>query len=219
MKKEKETVTNILDEFTQEIVNWTNTFRVKRFREAISPIMCLIDNDKDNDGLTTISKNKMLINLYFLETVVNEYDEDNIKIIIDKIEAVFSYLLPKKISIYRKALPEILNIFELKKEDVRGLVLKEEYENKLLRDNCYKVFTSFDTIFSRLYLEPSWKDAKNNFNEIKKLVQTISIDDAKDTFVSICQKISNIVFYTGHTISYHLLNFEIKLREIITEYE
>nr|DAL05473.1 MAG TPA: hypothetical protein [Caudoviricetes sp.] len=219
MKKEKETVTDILDEFTQEIVNWSNTFRVKRFREAISPIMYLIEDDEDNKVLSTVSKNKMLINLYFLETVVNDYNEDNIKIIIDKIEAVFSYLLPKKIIIYRKALPEILNLFELKKEDVRGLILKEEYENKLLRDNCYKVFTSFDTIFSRLYLEPSWKDAKNNFNEIKKLIQTISIDDAKDTFVSICQKVSNILFYTGHTISYHLLNFEIKLREIITEYE
>lgn len=219
MKKEKEIVTDILDEFTQEIVNWSNTFRVKRFREAISPIMYLIEDDENNKVLSTVSKNKMLINLYFLETVVNDYNEDNIKIIIDKIEAVFSYLLPKKISIYRKALPEILSLFELKKEDVRGLVLKEEYENKLLRDNCYKVFTSFDTIFSRLYLEPSWKDAKNNFNEIKKLVQTISIDDAKDTFVSICQKVSNIIFYTGHTISYHLLNFEIKLREIITEYE
>lgn len=219
MEKKKETTTDVLEEYTQEIVNWSNTFRVNRFREAISPIMCLIDNDKDNDVLATISKNKMLIDLYFLETVVNEYDEDNIKIIIDKIESVFSYLLPKKISIYRKALPEILNLFELKKEDVRGLVLKEEYENKLLRDNCYKVFTSFDTIFRRLYLEPSWKDAKNNFNEIKKLVQTISIDDAKDTFISICQKVSNIIFYTGHTISYHLLNFEIKLREIITEYE
>ena len=194
MKKEKETVTDILDEFTQEIVAWSNTFRINRYKDAISPIMCLIDNDKDNDGLTTISKNKMLINLYFLETVVNDYNEDNIKIIIDKIETVFSYLLPKKISIYRKALPEILNLFELKKEDV-------------------------DTIFSRLYLEPSWKDAKNNFNEIKKLIQNISIDDAKDTFVSICQKVSNILFYTGHTISYHLLNFEIKLREIITEYE
>jgi hypothetical protein len=219
MKKEKETVTDILDEFTQEIVNWTNTFRVNRYRDAISPIMYLIEDDENNKVLSSISKNKMLINLYFLETVVNDYSEDNIKIIIDKIETVFSYLLPKKISIYRKALPEILNLFELKKEDVRGLALKEEYENKLLRDNCYKVFTSFDTIFSRLYLEPSWKDAKNNFNEIKKLIQTISIDDAKDTFVSICQKVSNILFYTGHTISYHLLNFEIKLREIITEYE
>lgn len=219
MKKEKETTTDVLEEYAQEIVNWSNTFRVNRFREAISPIMYLIEDDKDNNVLSTISKNKMLLNLYFLETVVNEYDEDNIKIIIDKIETVLSYLLPKKISIYRKALPEILNLFELKKEDVRGLVLKEEYENKLLRDNCYKVFTSFDTIFSRLYLEPSWKDAKNNFNEIKKLVQTISIDDARDTFVSICQKVSNIIFYTGHTISYHLLNFEIKLRELITEYE
>lgn len=219
MEKKKETTTDVLEEYTQEIVNWSNTFRVKRFREAISSIVYLIEDDKDNNVLTTISKNKMLLDLYFLETVVNEYDEDNIKIIIDKIETVLSYLLPKKISIYRKALPEILNLFELKKEDVRGLVLKEEYENKLLRDNCYKVFTSFDTIFSRLYLEPSWKYAKNNFNEIKKLVQTISIDDAKDTFVSICQKVSNIIFYTGHTISYHLLNFEIKLREIITEYE
>lgn len=219
MKKEKETTTDVLEEYAQEIVDWSNTFRIKRFREAISPIMYLIEDDKDNNVLSTISKNKMVLNLYFLETIVNEYDEDNIKIIIDKIETVFSYLLPKKISIYRKALPEILNLFELKKEDVRGLVLKEEYENKLLRDNCYKVFTSFDTIFSRLYLEPSWKDAKNNFNEIKKLVQNISIDDAKDTFVSICQKVSNIIFYTGHTISYHLLNFEIKLREIITEYE
>ena len=219
MKKEKETATDVLEEYAHEIVNWSNTFRVKRFREAISPIMYLIEDDKDNNVLSTFSKNKMLLNLYFLETIVNEYDEDNIKIIIDKIETVFSYLLPKKISIYRKALPEILNLFELKKEDVRGLVLKEEYENKLLRDNCYKVFTSFDTIFSGLYLEPSWKDAKNNFNEIKKLVQNISIDDARDTFVSICQKVSNIIFYTGHTISYHLLNFEIKLREIITEYE
>ena len=215
----KEDPTDVLEEYAQEIVNWINTFRVNRFRNAISPIIYLIEDDKDNNVLTTISKNKMLIDLYFLETVVNEYNEDNIKIIVDKIESVFSYLLPKKISIYRKALPEILNLFELKKEDVRGLVLKEEYENKLLRDNCYKVFTSFDTIFSRLYLEPSWKDAKNNFNEIKKLVQTISIDDAKDTFVSICQKVSNIIFYTGHAISYHLLNFEIKLREIITEYE
>lgn len=219
MKKEKETTTDVLDEFAQEIVDWSNTFRVNRYRDAISPIMYLIEDDENNKVLSSISKNKILINLYFLETVVNDYNEDNIKIIIDEIEAVFSYLLPKKISIYRKALPEILNLFELKKEDVRGLVLKEEYENKLLRNNCYKVFTSFDTIFRRLYLEPSWKDAKNNFNEIKKLVQTISIDDVKDTFVSICQKVSNIIFYTGHTISYHLLNFEIKLREIITEYE
>lgn len=217
MKKEDHT--DVLEEYAQEIVNWTNTFRVNRFREAISPIIYLIDDDKDNTVLTTISRNKMLIDLYFLETVVNEYDEDNIKIIIDKIESVFSYLLPKRISIYRKALPELLNIFELKKEDVRGLVLKEEYENKLLREKCYEIFTSFDNVFSILYTEPSWKDAKNNFNEIKKLVQTISIDDTKDTFVSICQKVSNIIFYTGHTISYHLLNFEIKLREIITKYE
>lgn len=215
----KENPTDVLEEYAQEIVNWTNTFRVNRFRDAISPIIYLIEDDKDNTVLTTISKNKMLIDLYFLETVVNEYDEDNIKIIIDKIESVFSYLLPKKISIYRKALPEILNIFELKKEDVRGLVLKEEYENKLLREKCYEIFTSFDNVFSILYTEPSWKDAKNNFNEIKKLVQTIRIDDAKDTFVSICQKVSNIIFYTGHAISYHLLNFEIKLREIITKYE
>lgn len=219
MKKEKEDVIDILEEYAHEIVNWTNTFRVNRFRDAISPIIYLIEDDKDNTILTTISKNKMLIDLYFLETVVNEYDEDNIKIIIDKIESVFSYLLPKKISIYRKALPEILNIFELKKEDVQGLVSKEEYENKLLREKCYEIFTSFDNVFSILYTEPSWKDAKNNFNEIKKLVQTISIDDAKDTFISICQKVSNILFYTGHTISYHLLNFEIKLREIITKYE
>ena len=215
----KEDPTDVLEEYAQEIVNWINTFRVNRFRNAISPIIYLIEDDKDNNVLTTISKNKMLIDLYFLETVVNEYNEDNIKIIVDKIESVFSYLLPKKISIYRKALPEILNLFELKKEDVQGLVLKEEYENKLLREKCYEIFTSFDNVFSILYTEPSWKDAKNNFNEIKKLVQTISIDDAKDTFVSICQKVSNIIFYTGHTISYHLLNFEIKLREIITKYE
>lgn len=219
MEKEKDVITDVLDEFAQEIVDWSNTFRVNRYRDAISPIMYFIEDDEINNSLSIVSKNKMLINLYFLETVVNDYNEDNINIIIDKIETVFSYLLPKKISIYRKALPEILNLFELKKEDVRGLVLKEEYENKLLRNKCYEIFTSFDTIFSRLYLDPSWKDAKNNFNEIKKLVQTISIDDAKDTFVSICQKVSNIIFYTGHTISYHLLNFEIKLREIITEYE
>ena len=218
MKKEKNS-TDVLEEYSQEIIEWTNSFRVNRFREAISPIIYFIEDDKENEILASISKNKILLNLHFLENVVNRYDEDNINIIIEKIETVFSYLLPIKTRIYRKALPEILNIFELKKEDVRGLVLKEEYENKLLRDNCYKIFTNFDNIFRRIYLEPSWKDAKNNFNEIKKLVQTISIDDAKDTFVSICQKISNIVFYTGHAISYHLLNFEIQLRELILDYE
>lgn len=217
--KEKETTTNVLEEYSKEIMDWTDSFRVNRFREAISPIIYFIEDDKDNKTLASISKSKMLINLHFLEGVVNHYDADNIKIIIENIETTFSYLLPTKMSIYRKALPEVLNIFELKKEDVRGLVLREEYENKLLRDKCYEIFTSFDTIFSRLYIEPSWKDAKNNFNEIKKLVQSISIDDAKDTFVSICQKVSNIIFYTGHTISYHLLNFEIKLRELISEYE
>lgn len=217
--KEKETTTNVLEEYSQEIKDWVNSFRINRFRNAISPIIYFIEDDTYNKILASISKNKMLLNLHFLESVVNNYNEDNIKIIIENIETVFSYLLPMKTSIYRKALPEVLNLFELKKEDVRGLVLKEEYENKLLRDKCYEIFTSFDTVFSRLYIEPSWKDAKNNFNEIKKLVQTISIDDAKDTFVSICQKVSNIIFYTGHVISYHLLNFEIKLRELISNYE
>lgn len=218
MKKE-ENHTNVLEEYSKEIMDWTNSFRVNRFRNAISPIIHFIEDDIENKILASISKSKMLINLHFLEGVVNNYDEDNIKIIIENIETTFSYLLPAKMNIYKKTLPEVLNLFELKKEDVRGLVLKEEYENKLLRDKCYEIFTSFDTVFSRLYIEPSWKDAKNNFNEIKKLVQEISIDDAKDTFVSICQKVSNIIFYTGHTISYHLLNFEIKLRELISEYE
>lgn len=218
MKKEENHI-DVLEEYSQEIVDWANSFRVNRFREAISPIIYFIEDITNNKVSTSILKNKMLLNLRFLESVVNNYDVDNIKIIIEKIESVFSYLLPIKTSIYRKALPEVLNLFELKKEDVRGLVLKEEYENKLLRDKCYEIFTSFDTVFSRLYIEPSWKDAKNNFNEINKLVQEISIDDAKDTFVSICQKVSNIIFYTGHTISYHLLNFEIKLRELISEYE